>query len=411
MPPTDDIVSLADIEAAAERIEGVVHRTRLDPSNTFASMTDADEVHLKLENMQRTGAYKIRGAYNTISQLPEETTRNGVIASSAGNHAQGVALAAQLLGVDATIVMPEVTPAAKIEATRGYGAEVVIHGEIYEQAYKHALELEAERELAFVHPFNDPDIIAGQGTIGLEMYEDCPTVDTVLVAIGGGGLISGIATALKANNEDIRVIGVQTEGTAHAKRTMEGDEIYEREEIDTITEGIAASRMEENTAAIVRELVDDVVEVDDAAVTEALALLTERANTVSESAGAVPTAALLDGTVDVTGETVISLISGGNIDLTELGELTRTGLMHLDRYVRVRLALSNWPVALGSVGEVIKDAGAKLDDIQQEPLSPAAKENRHLVTAGIEGVDRAHLDDVIAALEAHENVELVDELD
>lgn len=411
MPQADDIVSLADIEAAAERIEGVVHRTRLDPSNTFAERTAADEVHLKLENMQRTGAYKIRGAYNKISRLPEEATENGVIASSAGNHAQGVALAAQKLGVEATIIMPEVTPAAKIEATRGYGAEVVIHGDIYEQAYQHARELEADQDLTFVHPFNDPDIIAGQGTIGLEVYEDCPDVDTMLVAVGGGGLISGIATALKATDEDIRVIGVQTKGTAHAKATLESEEIHEREEIDTITEGIAASRMEENTARIVRERVDDVVEVDDDAVTEALALLTERANTVSEAAGAVPTAALLEGAVDVKGETVVSLISGGNIDLTELGELTRTGLMHLDRYIRVRLALSNWPTALGTVGELVEDTGAKLDDVRREPLSPDANANRHLLTAGIEGVGRAHLDEVLAALDSHEDIDLVGEIE
>jgi threonine dehydratase len=407
MSQTDDIVSLADIEAAAERIEGVVHRTRLDPSNTFARMTDAAEVHLKLENMQRTGAYKIRGAYNKISRLPEEDTENGVIASSAGNHAQGVALAAKKLGVDATIVMPEVTPAAKIEATRGYGAEVVIHGDIYEQAYQRAMELQEEQDLAFVHPFNDPDIIAGQGTVGLEVYEDCPDVDTMLVAIGGGGLISGIATALKAKDEDIRVIGVQTEGTAHAKRTMEGDEIYEREAIDTITEGIAASRMEDNTAAVVRELVDDVVMVDDEAVTEALALLTERANTVSESAGAVPTAALLSGEVDVAGETVVSLVSGGNIDLTELGELTRTGLMHLDRYVRVRLALSDWPISLGAVGELVEDAGAELDEIRQEPHTPETAPNRHLLTAGIEGVGLEHLNEVLVALDDHEDIDVL----
>lgn len=405
------IVSLEDVEAARERIEDVAHETPLDVSNTFARMTDASEVRLKLENMQRTGAYKLRGAYNRISQLPEEDLEKGVIASSAGNHAQGVAFAAQTLGVDATIVMPEVTPAAKIEATRGYDAEVIIHGDIYERAYEHALELAEERNLTFVHPFNEPDIIAGQGTIGLEVYDEFPEIDTMVVAIGGGGLISGIATALKNKNPDIRIVGVQTEGCAHVNRSLEKGEIFEREKIDTITEGIAASRMEENTFELVNERVDEVVEVDDDAVTEALALLTERAKTVSEAAGAVPVAAMLSGAVDVTDENVVALVSGGNINVTELGELTRTGLMHLDRYAQVRLALADWPTSLGAIGEIVERAGAELDDLRREPLTPEVEANRHLVTVAIEGAGRDHLERVLDALAAHEDVTVVDGLD
>ena len=408
MTGPDEIVSLQDIEDARDRIGDVVHETPLDVSNTFARMTDANEVHLKLENMQRTGAYKIRGAYNKISQLPDADLENGVIASSAGNHAQGVALAAQTLGVDATIVMPEVTPAAKIEATRGYGAEVVIHGDIYERAYEHTLELAEERDLTFVHPFNDPDIIAGQGTIGLEVYDEYPSVDTMLVAVGGGGLISGIATALEQKDPGVRVVGVQTEGTAHVNESLERDEIYERRNIDTITEGIAASRMEHNTFELVRERVDEVVEVDDDAVTRALAMLTERAKTVSEAAGAVPVAALLDGAVDVDGENVVALVSGGNIDLTELGELTRVGLMHYGRYAHVRLALADWPDALGTVADVVEDAGAELDDVRREPLTAGVDPNRHLLDAGIEGAGQDHLDDVVARLDEREGVTVVE---
>lgn len=409
MSKSDDIVSLLDIENAQERIEDVVHETPLDISNTFTQLTGANEVYLKLENMQRTGAYKIRGAYNKIDQLSEEDLENGVIASSAGNHAQGVAFAAQQLGIDATIVMPKVTPAAKIEATRGYGASVVIHGDIYEQAYEHALELTEKQDLTFVHPFNDPDIIAGQGTIGLEVYDNYPAIDTMLVAVGGGGLISGITIALKNKNPDIRVIGVQTEGTAHVNRSLERGSIYERKEIDTITEGIAASRMEDNTFDIISKYVDEVVEVDDKAVTRALTLLTERAKTVSEAAGAVPVAALLDGAVDVTGEKVVALVSGGNIDITELGELTRIGLMHLGRYQRVRLALSDWPTALGTVGKIVESTSAELDDIHQEPLTPAVNPNRKLVTIGIEGTGSDHLADVLTTLDDHEHIDVIDE--
>lgn len=405
------IVSLADVEAARERIEDVAHETPLDVSNTFTRLTGANEVRLKLENMQRTGAYKLRGAYNKISQLPEEELENGVIASSAGNHAQGVAFAAQTLGVDATIVMPEITPASKVEATRGYGAEVVIHGDIYEHAYGHALGLADERGLTFIHPFNDPDIIAGQGTIGLEVYESFPEIDTMVVAVGGGGLIGGIATVLKRKNPDIRVVGVQTEGCAHVNRSLEQGEIFERDGIDTITEGIAASRLEDNTFELVSERVDEVVEVDDDSVTEALALLTERAKTVSEAAGAVTVAALLDGAIDVTGDNVVALVSGGNINITELGELTRTGLMHLDRYTRIRLALTDWPASLGAVGETIERAGAELDDVRREPLTPDVEANRHLLTVGIEGSGRDHLEAVLRALEEHQAVTVVDGLD
>lgn len=408
MPKFDQIVSLNDVEAAQDRIEDVAHRTPLDISNTFARLTGANEIRLKLENMQRTGAYKIRGAYNKISQLSKEDLENGVIASSAGNHAQGVAFAAQTLGVDATIVMPEVTPAAKIEATRGYGAEVIIHGNIYERAYERALELAEEKDLTFVHPFDDPDIIAGQGTIGLEVYDQFPEVDTMLVAVGGGGLISGIATALKSRNPNVRIVGVQTEGCAHVNRSLEQGEVFEREEIDTITEGIAASRLGENTFQLVNERVDEVVEVDDEAVTKALALLTERAKTVSEAAGAVPIAALLDGAVDVSDENVVALVSGGNIDITELGELTRTGLMHLDRYARVRLALADWPTSLGTVGEIVEEVGAELDDVRREPLTPDVDVNRHILTAGIEGADADHLGEVLTALDDHEHIQIVD---
>lgn len=405
------IVSLEDVIAARERVEDVAHETPLDRSNTFARMTGANEVRLKLENMQRTGAYKLRGAYNKVSQLPEAELANGVIASSAGNHAQGTAFAAQKLGVDSTIVMPEITPASKIEATRGYGAEVVIHGAIYERAYEHALELAEERGLTFIHPFDDPDVIAGQGTIGLEVYEAFPEVDTMLVAVGGGGLISGIATVLKTKNPDIRVVGVQTEGCAHVNRSLARGEIYERDGIDTITEGIAASRLGANTFELVRERVDEVVEVDDATVTEALALLTERAKTVSEAAGAVPVAALLDGAVDVTGENVVALVSGGNINLIDLGELTRTGLMHLNRYARVRLALESWPESLGAVGEIVERTGAELDDLRREPLTPDVEANRHLLTVGIEGSGRDHLEAILDALGGHRDVTVVDGLD
>ena len=281
-PTAADVVTLADVEAARERIEGVVHRTPLDTSRTFADMSGARSVGLKLEAMQRTGSFKIRGAYNRLSQLSVDERSRGVVASSAGNHAQGVALAGQLLDIDTTIVVPEITPAAKIDATRGYGADVIVEGEQYEGSYERALDIADEESREFVHPFNDSAIIAGQGTVGLELLEQLSDLDTVVVSIGGGGLISGIATALKAHDPDIRVVGVQPEGAAHAKPSLEKGEIHRLSTVDTVAEGIADARLLERTFAVVRERVDDVVAVSDDELSAAVALTAERAKVVAE---------------------------------------------------------------------------------------------------------------------------------
>ncbi|WP_101294771.1 threonine ammonia-lyase [Halegenticoccus soli] len=404
----DSVVTPADVEAAGDRIADVVHRTPLDRSTTFAELSGAASVGLKLENAQRTGSFKIRGAYNLMSQLPPETLERGVVASSAGNHAQGVALAGRLLGADATIVVPEVTPAAKIEATRGYGAEVVVEGDIYERSYERALEL-AEREgREFVHPFDDERIIAGQGTVALELLEQYPEVDTALVAVGGGGLISGIATVLKDRDPDVRVIGVQPEGAFHAKPSLEGDEIHELSEVDTAAEGIADTRLLERTFAVVRERVDDVVAVSDREMSVAVTLLAERAKTVAEAAGAAPLAALLSGAVDVEGEHVAVVVSGGNANLTGHAELVRTGLLELGRYAEVRLSVADWPTAVGRVADAVESRGAELDALERARRTRADDPNRTPVRLGIEGSGPDHLGDVLDALADVAGVEVVD---
>lgn len=307
------LVSLEDIEQARTRIDGIVNHTPLDTSRTFAELSGATSIGLKLETFQRTGSFKIRGAYNRMSQLSHEERQAGVITSSAGNHAQGVALAGSILGIDTTIIVPEVTPAAKIEATREYGAEVVVEGDIYERSYEYAVELAAETGQTFVHPFNDTEIIAGQGTIGLELLEQYPEIDTVLVAIGGGGLISGIGTVLKSDDPDIRVIGVQPEGAAHAKPSLDRNEIYELDDVDTIAEGIADTRMLDTTFATARQVVDDVVSVTDRQIAVVVTLLAERANIVVESAGAAPLAAAISDTtpLEPDNQNVAVVISGG----------------------------------------------------------------------------------------------------
>ena len=394
-----DVVTLADVEAARERIDGVIHRTPLDTSRTFADMSGAASVGLKLEAMQRTGSFKIRGAYNRLSQLPSAERANGVVASSAGNHAQGVALAGQLLDIDTTIVVPEITPAAKIDATRGYGAEVVVAGEQYEASYERALDIADEEDREFVHPFDDAAIIAGQGTVGCELIEQFPDLDTALVSVGGGGLISGIATVLKAHDPDIRVIGVQPEGAAHAKPSLERGEIHRLSTVDTVAEGIADARLLEKTFAVVRERVDDVVSVSDDELSAAVALTAERAKVVAEAAGVAPVAALLSDDFDVEGETVAAVVSGGNVGLREHAGLVRSGLMERGRYATVRLELRDWPAGVGAVIEAVEDHGAELDELSRVRRDRGDRPNRTPVELAVAGSGRDHLETVVESLD------------
>ncbi|QLG28071.1 threonine ammonia-lyase [Halorarum halophilum] len=402
----EDVVSLADVRAARDRLADVVHRTPLDTSRTLARLSGAASVGLKLENTQRTGSFKIRGAYNRMAELSADERAEGVIAASAGNHAQGVALAGRLLDVDATIVVPEVTPAAKIEATRGYGAEVVVEGDIYERSYERALELAEETGRTFVHPFDDEAVIAGQGTVGLELAEQYPDLDAVLVPIGGGGLISGVATAMATLPDDVRVVGVQPEGALHAKPSLAEGRIHELSDVDTVAEGIADTRLLGATFAVVRERVDEVVGVTDRELGVAVTLLAERAKTVAESAGAAGVAALLSDELDVGGEHVGVVVSGGNVNLTEHAELARTGLGELGRYAEARLAVDGWPTAVADVVETVESEGAELDALERARRGADDEPNRVPVTVGIEGSGREHLDGVLAALDELDDVEV-----
>jgi len=330
----DENISIQDIMEARKRIMDAAHETPMDKSTTFAEKAGVNSVAFKMENLQRTGAFKIRGAYNKISQLSQEEKNEGVVAASSGNHAQGVALAAQELGVDAKIVMPKDTCDSKIDATEGYAAEIVLAGEEYEEAYRHAKELEENQDLTFVHPYNDEDVIAGQGTLGLEMVEQFPELDTVLVAVGGGGLISGIATAVKARNPDAKVVGVQTEGCGSAKQTLNSDEVYERDNVDTVAKGIATRSVGQLPAKHLRQLVDEVVYVSDQDTEAAQALLAERQKVLVEPAGAVAAAALLfqeEHDLGLEGGNVAVPLCGGNVDLEEFCKTCKEGKKYLQQ--------------------------------------------------------------------------------
>ena len=363
------MLSLDDVLAARDRVAETARHTPLDYSHTFSSMTGA-EVHLKLENFQRTGSFKIRGATNRIMTLSEAEQAAGVVTASAGNHAQGVALAASRVGVDSKIVMPENAPISKVKATRNYGAEVVLHGADYDAAAARAHEIERAEGRTYVHAFDDDMVMAGQGTIGLEILDDCPEVDTVAVAIGGGGLISGIATAIKAQHPDVRVVGVQAEGAPSAARSMEAGERVELDRVDTIADGIATRAIGERTFAVIRERVDEVVTVADEEIAMAITYLLERSKTLVEGAGAVTLAALLAGAFDYEAdEVVVPCLCGGNIDLNLLTTVIMRGLVANGRYVRLRTVLQDRPGALEELVEVLAAERANIYAIQHDRTS------------------------------------------
>lgn len=357
-------VSLADIEAAAGRLRGQVLDTPCVESRTLGQILGC-RVFLKFENLQFTASFKERGALNKLAQLVESgQPLKGVIAASAGNHAQGVAHHAQRLGLRAVIVMPVLTPTVKVERTRGFGAEVVLHGETFDAAREHALQLAAEQGLSFVHPFDDPAVIAGQGTIGLEMLAEQPDLDTLVVAVGGGGLISGIATAARAIKPGLEIVGVQTarfpamvnavKGTAHPQGTS------------TIAEGIAVGKPGQITREIIGTLVDDLVLVDEGDIEQAIVMLLEIEKTLVEGAGAAGLAALVKDPKRFAGRRVGLVLCGGNIDPVVLQAIIGRGLVRAGRLARIRVAARDTPGVLARITAVVAQAGANIEEVHHQ---------------------------------------------
>ena len=392
------MIDLSDVLDARVRVEETARRTPLDYSHTFSDMTGA-EVHLKLETFQRTGSFKIRGATNRIKTLSDEEKSAGVVTASAGNHAQGVALAATKSGVDSKIVMPENAPISKIQATRDYGATVVLWGDDYNEAQAKAHEIEESEGRTYVHAFDDEKVMAGQGTIGLEIMEDLPDLDTVVVPIGGGGLISGIATAVKEQNPDARVIGVQAEGASSAAQSLQKGEIHTLDSVDTIADGIATRNVGEKPFEVIQERVDEVVTVSDSEIAVAVTMLLERAKTLVEGAGAVALAALLSGAFDYEeNEIIVPALCGGNIDMNTLTTVIMRGLVETGRYVKIRTVLKDRPGALDDLLDVISEQRANIYGIQHDRTSRDIAMNAAEVELDLETRGTDHVEQLLDAL-------------
>ena len=348
---------LYDFMEARERLNTVITKTKLIHSSIFSNET-GNEVYIKPENLQRTGAFKIRGAYNKIAKLTEEEKKRGVIAASAGNHAQGVALAAQKLGIKAVIVMPKHTPLIKVEATKRYGADVILTGEVYDEAYEYAKKLQEKEGYTFVHPFDDEDVIEGQGTIALEVLDELPDADIILVPIGGGGLISGIASAAKLKNPLIKIIGVEPEGAASALEARKNKHVVELVEANTIADGTAVKKIGEITFDYIEKYVDDIVTVSDYELMAAFLILVEKHKIVAENSGILSVAGLKK--LNVKGKKIISIISGGNIDVLTISSMINKGLIARGRIFTFAVDLPDKPGQLVAVSQILSKQNANV---------------------------------------------------
>ncbi|MGW2686944.1 threonine ammonia-lyase [Streptomyces sp. NPDC001414] len=361
-------VTLDDVRGAQKMLTGVARVTAMETSRHLSQLVGSP-VHLKCENLQRTGSFKLRGAYVRIAGLLPEQRAAGVVAASAGNHAQGVALASALLGVHATVFMPVGAPLPKISATREYGAEVRLHGQVVDETLAAAQEYAAETGAVFIHPFDHPDVIAGQGTVGLEILDQCPEVGTIVVGVGGGGLAAGIAVAVKAIRPDVRIIGVQAEGAAAYPPSLAAGRPVSVHQPVTMADGIKVGRPGDVPFALVEELVDEVRTVGEDRLSAALLLCLERAKLVVEPAGAAPVAALLAEPGGFAGP-VVAVLSGGNVDPVLMQRVLRHGMAAQGRYLAVRLRLTDRPGALATLLAVLSGADANVLDISHVRTDP-----------------------------------------
>jgi threonine dehydratase len=392
--------TLSDIRAARERVRHEIVLTPCTRSRGFEDLLPC-RLHLKFENLHRTGSFKERGALNRLLHLSEEERRRGVITASAGNHAQAVALHAGRLGVPATVVMPETTPLVKVTNTRRYGAEVILHGARFSEAIAEAGRLREARDLVMIHAYDDELVIAGQGTLGLELAEQVPDAAVVVVPIGGGGVISGTAVALKSLRPQVRFVGVEVEAAPSARLSREAGRIVEVETGETLADGIAVKRLGDLTFPIIEALVEDIVLVSEEEIARAILLLLEREKTVVEGAGAAPLAALLSGRVGLeVNEAVVAVLCGGNIDVNMLSRIIDRGLVDDGRLSRLRVTARDRPGSLARLTQVVAAAGANvLEVVHQRAFADISVGDVEIVIQ-IETRGREHVEEILGTLQA-----------
>lgn len=389
------MLTLDKVYHASFQLKDVIRRTDM----IMAPKINPDcEVHLKTENLQVTGSFKVRGAAYKISQLSEEEKAKGVIACSAGNHAQGVALAATKSGIKSLICLPDGAPISKVEATRKYGAEICLVEGVYDDAFNRALQLKDEMGYTFIHPFNDEDVIAGQGTIGLEILEQLPDVDVVIVPVGGGGLISGVAFAIKSLNPNVKVYGVQASGAPSMLRSIADGKVEKLDEVSTIADGIAVKEPGDVTFQMCQKYVDGIVSVSEDEIAAAILALIEQQKLIAEGAGAVSVAAAMFNKVDVKGKKVCCLVSGGNIDVTILSRVIKRGLLKSGRTYSLTIELIDKPGQLKGVADTIAELGGNVISVHHERASEGSDINGCYLRLLLETRNFEHIDAIKAAL-------------
>ena len=386
---------ISDIYAAAKQLEGIVRKTPLIYSDFFSDIS-GNATYLKLENLQTTGAFKLRGAYNRISMLTDEEKARGVITASAGNHAQGVAYAAQKLGVHAVICMPATTPILKVEATRALGAAVILHGNGFDDAYTHSLELQKKNGYVYIHPFNDRDVIVGQGTIALEVIDALKDVDAILVPIGGGGLASGISFAAKLVNPQIKIIGVEPENAACMKAALSCGRTITLPSADTVADGCAVRTAGKLTLAFCRRYLDEIITVSEMDIMSALLSLIEKHKLIAEGAGVLSLAAL--GKLHMKGKKVAVLISGGNIDISTISALISKALISRGRVFRFSVQLPDKPGQLLTVAQILTDQDANVIRLDHDQTMVTDSFQKVQLTVTVEAHGQEHIDRIVRAL-------------
>jgi len=388
-----------NIERARKNLIPALIKTPLIYSDFFSSEYGC-HIYLKPENLQRTGSFKIRGAYNKICNLTEAEKNCGVICSSAGNHAQGVAYAAKEKGIHATIVMPNITPLLKVEATKALGAKVVLHGDVYDEAYRHALELSEKEGYTFVHPFDDYDVLCGQGTIGAEILDELSDVDEILVPIGGGGLIAGIAVAAKAKKPSVKIIGVVPVGAMSMKISLEEGQVTRLAAVKTVAEGVAVKQPGDLTFAFAQKYVDEIITVSERDIMEAVLLTMEKHKLVAETAGAIPLAGLRKRSAP--GKKIVCIMSGGNIDVVTISSIINQGLISRGRIMCFSVELPDKPGQLLKVAQLLAECGANVIELEHNQFKAIDRySDKVALEVTVETNGHEHIKEILSTLEDH----------